>query len=199
MQKERFEWVRSWCDNTTETKLPRVLLVGDSITEGYEATVRDRLKGICYVDYLATSYAVDSKMYNTLVRGIVEDSDYEIVHFNHGLHGKHMSKRTYESKLFQLLKFIEARSNVILATSTHINTQNNENVEHEWEKKIKERNEVILTYAAERGLIVDDLYTVSVQMAVEKRASDGVHYFDQGYRELASHVIESISKQLKQI
>ena len=42
--KERFEWINSWCDETLNADLPRVLLVGDSITLGYQDKVRQNLK-----------------------------------------------------------------------------------------------------------------------------------------------------------
>ena len=34
--KERFEWVQSWCDEAPSNDLPRVLLIGDSITRQYD-------------------------------------------------------------------------------------------------------------------------------------------------------------------
>ena len=54
--KERFEWIHSWCDETAKEDLPRVLLVGDSITYNYQEKVRELLKDVCYVDYISTSY-----------------------------------------------------------------------------------------------------------------------------------------------
>ena len=38
--KEQCEWIHSWCDETLQTDLPRVLLVGDSITHNYQETVK---------------------------------------------------------------------------------------------------------------------------------------------------------------
>ena len=103
MQKERFEWIQSWCDEADKTDKPRVLLIGDSITYGYQAIVRELLHDFCYVDFLATSYAADNKLFSTLVEDFAKNSDYAIVHFNHGLHGIHMSKRTYEKLAFKTL------------------------------------------------------------------------------------------------
>ena len=45
MKKERYEWLRSWCDETLSSDLPRVALIGDSITEGYQKQVRELLRG----------------------------------------------------------------------------------------------------------------------------------------------------------
>ena len=42
--KEDYEWLRCWCEEVNDTSLPRVALVGDSITEGYFGLVRAGLK-----------------------------------------------------------------------------------------------------------------------------------------------------------
>ena len=111
--KERFEWIHSWCDYADKSDLPRVLLIGDSITLGYQEKVRQKLKGVCYVDFISTSYAIDTKIYNTLISGFATDSDYSLIHFNHGLHGQHISKRTYKSKMKKLLLKIAADAKIV--------------------------------------------------------------------------------------
>ena len=42
--KETYEWIHSWCDEAGKRDLPRVLLVGDSITHSYQNEVRELLK-----------------------------------------------------------------------------------------------------------------------------------------------------------
>jgi len=199
MEKERFEWVRSWCDQADQCNLPRILLIGDSITEGYQAQVRQMLSGVCYVDYLATSYSIDSKVYNVLVRTMVADSNYAIIHLNHGLHGKHISKRVYKNKLSKLLKILTEKSTVILATSTQVRTKNNEGIDLSWERVVKERNEATIACSKEYNLAVNDLYGISAKMNLSKRAPDGVHYFENGFADFANCVLKRIRKQLKQL
>ena len=88
MKKGRYEWIQSWCDEADRTDKPRVLLIGDSITYGYQAIVRELLKDVCYVDYIATSYAADNKLYTLLVEGMAKNSDYDVIHFNRRLQGR---------------------------------------------------------------------------------------------------------------
>ena len=52
--KEDIEWLRVWCENTNASAR-RVLLIGDSITENYQALVREKLADIAAVDYIAAS------------------------------------------------------------------------------------------------------------------------------------------------
>ena len=43
--REAIEWCNIWIPDANETKLPRVLLIGDSITGGYGPEVEEALKG----------------------------------------------------------------------------------------------------------------------------------------------------------
>ncbi|MBE7077867.1 MAG: hypothetical protein E7377_04095 [Clostridiales bacterium] len=50
--KEDIEWLRIWCEETNDQNLPRVALIGDSITEGYFRFVLNALKGIALLIFL---------------------------------------------------------------------------------------------------------------------------------------------------
>ena len=58
IEKEQQEWLRLWCDDTKDALLPRVALIGDSITEQTYQVVKMELEGIAVVDYFATSYSI---------------------------------------------------------------------------------------------------------------------------------------------
>ena len=195
--KEQFEWIHSWCDETLRNDLPRVLLVGDSITYNYQEKVRDLLKGGCYVDYISTSYAIDTKIYNQIVYSFMTDSKYDLIHFNHGLHGIHLSKKSYKSRMNRLLFKIDKEVKLILATSTIVYREGNKRLDGAWMKRVRERNEAVQELAIENGYSVDDLYTVSSSIPKEYRYVDGTHYLQEGYAMLAKTVVECISKELK--
>ncbi len=195
--KERFEWIRSWCDETQNTDLPRVLLVGDSITLGYQEKVRQKLKGVCYVDFISCSYAIDTKIYNTLISGFAADSNYSLIHFNHGLHGQHMTKRTYFSKMKKLAEKLGANSRIVFATSTIVFSEGNVRLDRVWTKRLKERNDAVKELANLRGDNIDDLYAVSVNMPKEYRSMDGIHYTEDGYETFAVAVAECVQSNLK--
>ena len=197
MRKERYEWIRSWCDEADKTDKPRILLVGDSITEGYQGIVRELLHDVCYVDYLATSYAADNKLYSTLVEDFAKNSDYEAVHFNHGLHGVQMCPRTYKSKVKNLLLRLSERSKVILAETTAVYKEGNKRLDPVWRKRVTERNDVVAELVTELDCAWDRLYEVSERVPRDARALDGVHYLPAGYEILADSVAKSILKILK--
>ena len=196
IQRENKEWMQSWCDETNSNDLPRVLLIGDSITRGYQERVRTRLLGVCYVDYLSLSYAIDQPIYNKIIQTFIETSKYDIIHFNHGLHGKHLSKRSYESRVRKLLDKISVGKKIILATTTIVYHANSKRKRGDWMKRVRERNSAVLSIAEDKKWAIDDLYTVSTKVPFEKRASDGFHYATVGYEMLADSVAESIKNVL---
>lgn len=192
MKKERFEWIHSWCDETLNGDLPRVLLVGDSICHGYQEHVREALREICYVDYVATSYAIDSKMYNNLIATFIKDSKYDVLHINHGLHGKHISKKTYKKRMEKLLAKVGKETKIILATTTYVFQEGNEVPDDSWMERVYERNDVVHELAKEKDYAVDDLYEVSLNIPPKDRYDDGTHYTVVGYQTLAKAVVASI-------
>lgn len=190
--KEEFEWIQSWCDRTDKKDLPRVLLVGDSITRAYYEFVKEKLEGKCYVDYIATSYAVDSKVYTDVVAGLAADSDYALIHFNHGLHGMHMTEKVYGVGIEKLLTETGKNRKVILATSTIVKEKGNARIDYRQTGIILRRNEIVKVIAEKYGYGVDDLYTVSANIPNKMRADDGVHYAEAGSERLAEHVAKAI-------
>ena len=197
MIRETYEWCRSWMDHADATDLPRVLLIGDSITNGYQDEVRRLLNGVCYVDMIATSYFVDAPIYHSLVGAFYDDLPYAVVHFNHGLHGYHGTKEVYESGMESLLSKLEIKSKVILATSSSV-LQNNSPLPHEgWAEKLAERNAVVRRLAEKHGCAISDLYEVSVNVPYDLRSKDGFHYAEAGYSDyFAPRVADEIKRAL---
>ena len=190
--KETFEWIQSWCDHADKNDLPRVLLVGDSITRAYQEKVRELLRGKYYVDYIATSYAVDQPIYVNLVTAFAKDSDYAAIHFNHGLHGLHMTDKVYGEGVEKLLADIGKGKKVILATSTLVKEKGNARIDYRQTGIVLRRNQVTEKIAARNGYATDDLYAVSANIPNEYRWEDGTHYDEKGSARLAESVARSI-------
>ncbi|MBQ2715091.1 MAG: hypothetical protein IJF76_05640 [Clostridia bacterium] len=195
-KKERWEWIHSWCEDVNFTDKPRVLLVGDSITHNYQEKVREKLKDICYVDYVSTAYAIDSKIYENLVKSFIQDTDYALIHFNNGLHGIHIQKRSYKKLLQKMLSFIPDTTKTTLALSTCVYKEGNKRFDTAWQKRVKERNEVMSELSQDKGYPIDDLYTVSMNISKSDRHVDGTHYKESGYEILATAVAKFIKENL---
>ncbi len=192
--KEPIEWISAWSDNAPNTDLPRVLLVGDSICMGYQQAVREKLRGVCYVDYISNTYAVDNQMYRRLFKQYYADEPYALVHFNHGLHGGHMSVRTYQREIEKLLKTVTCK--LVIANSTVVYEAGNGKLDETWGKLVSERNQALSEIARAMNCPVNDLYTSSVNVPKEYRNQDGIHYLAEGYEILAQQVADAVRKAL---
>ena len=85
--REATEWCDIWIPHADQTGLPRVLLIGDSITRGYYPEVEKRLAGKAYVAQLATSAFLSDPMLLKEVALILDSLKVDVIHFNNGLHG----------------------------------------------------------------------------------------------------------------
>lgn len=195
MKKETFEWIHSWCDYTEKNDLPRVLLVGDSICYGYQEKVRELLKGVAYVDYLSTSYSIDNPLYVNLVKSFYFNSNYDVLHFNHGLHGFHNNITSYKSRVKKLLEKLDCKKTII-ATSTVTYKENNKKIDSKTQKITDKRNLAVFELAKEQNYTVNDLSSVSFKIPLDLRRVDGIHYTEEGSSILAKYVAEKIKEQL---
>lgn len=195
-KKERIEWIRIWCENT-DSDLPRIALIGDSITEQSYEIVKNELQGIACVDYLATSYSILSDTYVGMVEKFLDDSSYEIIYYNYGLHAYDVSADDYENAYREMLKKILAHSKVIIGLTTTVLDKNDLDKESErWVDVVVERNNRAQNLAKEFNIPVDDLYKVSRELGREGKTADGVHFNDYGRGAIGKSKVEAIKKVL---
>ncbi len=69
-----------------DAKLPRVLLIGDSILNGYQGQATKLLAGKAHVDLWVNPYN-QSEHVNKLLGEVLANGPYDVVVFNMGLHG----------------------------------------------------------------------------------------------------------------
>lgn len=190
--KERYEWIHSWCDEATENDLPRLLLIGDSICNGYQGEAREMLRGVAYVDYIASSYSLDNPFLSHLLTEMAKNSRYDLIFFNNGLHGYHLSARSYRSRYAKLLsKLLATGARVIPVTTTSVYKNGKERLDTSWKKKCAERNAAARELAEGHGLPVCDLHAVCEGIPYAHRSPDGFHYTGEGYRALAEEIVKT--------
>src|SRR5258705_12132300 len=85
--RESIEWLDVWMPNTNDTTLPRILLIGNSITRGYYPEVQNVLAGKAYMARLTTSKSIGDPALLKEIELIMSYYKFDIVHFNNGLHG----------------------------------------------------------------------------------------------------------------
>lgn len=195
--KEDIEWLRLWCEDTNDPSLPRVALIGDSITEQVFHVVQRELKGIARVDYLATSYSLLSPAYVGMVEHFIEDSNYAVICYNYGLHGYSVDADSYENGYREMLKKMLVKAKVVISLTTQVLDKDDlDKPSVHWERVVEERNIRAVKLAKEFHLPVNDMYSLSVQLGKGGVKEDGVHFNEAGVEILGKDKAESIKKLL---
>ena len=197
-KKESIEWLNIWCEDTNDTLLPRVGLIGDSITTQTYKIVKSELQGLANVDHLSTSYSLLSDAYVGIVEKFIEDSDYKVIYFNYGLHGYGISADEYENAYRNMVKlFLSRNAKVVIGLTTTVLDKDYLTKESDkWVDVVLERNNRALKIAKEFNLIVDDLYVISKKLGKEGKSADGVHFNDFGKEVVGKSKAEAIKKVL---
>ena len=189
---ENTEWSTSYAYHLTDANkdLPRVLLVGDSICQGYQAKVREKLEGTANVTYWASSYCVTSPGYLRLLAFYLDEAEYDVVHFNNGLHSCETPVADYEKAYraaLRLIKKKQPKAKIVWASSTPLNATDSR------AGKVAALNAAARRAAESAGGIAEnDLYSLANPLDRKAYWVDTHHYTDAGYELLASQVVEKV-------
>ncbi len=199
MEREKIEWAQFRWNNTDDNTLPRVLLIGDSIVVGYNGGVSELLEGKANVAFYSTSKCVgDPSIYKELAYAL-DDYEFDMIHFNNGLHGFTTSDEEYGKYLAEYtdaLAKLSKEATLVWGMSTPITQKDNpEELDEEKNPRVIERNRLAAELMSERGIPVDDLYSLMLDRP-ELSAGDGYHYNDEGKKVQAQEVAEVISEIL---
>lgn len=184
--------------------LPRVLLIGDSVSMGYTLPTRELLKGRVNLHRIpanggGTSLGL-SKMDSWL-----GDGKWDVIHFNFGIHDaklppegiRYSPPDIYESNLREIVKRLRATgARLIWASSTPIPNGGNLAPNRKF-GDIQKYNEIAARVMAENQVPIDDLYTSVQDRVKELQKPNDVHFTDEGSQFLATQVAKSIEKALK--
>lgn len=182
--------------------LPRVLLIGDSISIGYTIPVRELLKGKANLHRILTN---GGPTINGLehISEWLGDGKWDVIHFNWGLHdlkiGEDGSRQVplekYEQNLRELVaKLQQTGARLIFASTTPVpdGKLNPPRVNTD----VIAYNAVAAKIMQERGISIDDLYSLAMPRLQTIQLPVNVHYTPEGYATLATQVADSILKEL---
>lgn len=196
---ENIEWSIAYAYGLTDdTKdLPRVLLVGDSICNGYQSDVRDRLKGKVNVSYWVSSYCVTSPAYLPLLSVYLDEAKYDVIHFNNGLHS--LSQTTLEAyakgyrAALELIRRKQPQAKIVWSSCTPLYDIHYTGDRARYVKKVSELNAVAAKVAAEFGVAAtDDLFALCNPLDRKENWRDGCHFNSPVIAKQADQVAASV-------
>ena len=191
-----------WCDmrvfEATQEDLPRVLLIGDSISGGYFQGVANELKGKAYVGRLGTSKSLGDPALFDEIRLMLSQYKFAVIHFNNGLHGWGYTEDDYRAafpKMIAVLKEKAPGAKLIWATTTTVRTGKPKFEQFDpRNERVKVRNRIAAEFITKEGIPVNDLYAMEENHP--EHSSDGVHFKAEAAAAQAKQVAKYIADAL---
>lgn len=182
--------------------LPRVLLIGDSISIGYTLPVRELLSGKANVHRIPINGgATEVGLAN--MKEWLGDGKWDVIHFNFGLHdAKYLSETTLRATPEQYLKNLQELVTEMKATGAKLvfatTTPTPAKLSRATRRfdSIPSRNEIAVKLMKDNGVAIDDLYAVVLPVQEQIQRTGDVHYKPEGYAILAKAVAASIDAEL---
>jgi acyl-CoA thioesterase-1 len=189
-----------------DSKLPQILIIGDSISMGYTPFVKEMMKGKAEVVHPRENCAATVVGLKDLSAWL-GDTKWEVIHFNWGLHDlKHIDDKgnmtavekgkqwvpveEYEKNLNELASRLEKTgAKLVWATTTPVP----EGAKGRIPADVIKYNEAAERVMKAHHIPTDDLNAVAMAHLDLQNTRD-VHYKPAGYRELAKSVVMSIEK-----
>lgn len=172
--RENTEWADVWITSATDHKLPKVLLIGNSITAGYYPGVVKLLEGKANVSKIATSQFLSDPMLLSTLANVLDNFKFDVIHFNNGMHGWQYSEDDYRKAFDHYVKVIRKhapQAKLIWGNTTPIKVSPMSNISNE---RITLRNAIGLKKIEGKGIAVDDLYTP--MLGHPEYHSDNIHF-----------------------
>jgi len=193
---EKIEWTYSDRPEMPNSKLPNVLLVGDSITRAYYRTTADLLAGTANVYYFAASTSVgDERLTPQLAEYFrMIQVRFDVVHFNNGMHGWGYMEDEYRRYFPELVAAIRAGApgaHLVWASTTPVRKDKQDGATN---ARIDARNAIALEQVKKEGIPIDDQHALMMQH--QDLHSDDVHFTPEGGAIQAAQVAESVLKVL---
>lgn len=190
--RENIEWSITYSYNATETGKPRVLLIGDSICNGYNGKVREKLEGRVNVSFWASSKCVTDPDYFRELDFMLDAYPYDAVCFNNGLHSLSTDRAEWDAAYASAVDFIRAKlpeTKLSLTLSTPLKDAKLTAIS-------ASLNETVTRLAAEKNLPVIDLFAAMDGLDREEYWSDTYHFHAPAIDIQAKCITEHVLAQL---
>lgn len=190
-----------------DPNLPRVLLLGDSISIGYTIPTRKVLEGKANVHRPAANCGPTSRGVSGLKKWLGKKK-WDVIHFNFGLHDLKTMPKTgkaqvsiadYEKNLKTIVAQLKETGAVLIwATTTPVQDAKTSPKTKRADKNVEAYNAVADKIMEVEKIRINDLYAAAKDGPLEEiQKKDGVHFSPKGSKRLAKRVGAAVADALK--
>jgi lysophospholipase L1-like esterase len=187
--------ISAWDYVKDDPKLPRVLLIGDSVSRGYTLPARVALQRKANVHRAPENCGPTSNGIKKMDVWLGEGK-WDVIHFNFGIHDRKTSAKDYEDRLELIVKQLKATgAKLIWASTTPIPPDTKDGPEAT--TAIIEKNHIAADIMKKNMVHVNDLFDfITPQLSKVQNPMD-VHFKGEGYDMLGKQVALKIEEILK--
>jgi len=183
----------AWDYVADDPKLPRVLLIGDSVSRGYTLPTRRALAGVANVHRAPANCGPTASGLKNLDVWL-GDGKWDLIHFNFGIHDRGTPLKDYVARLEQIAERLQKTgAKVVWASTTPIPDNP---AQKQTAASIVERNDAASVLMKRRGIPMDDLFAAITPRLAELQNPNDVHFKPEGYDFLGAQVAAAIRAQL---
>jgi len=187
--------ISAWDYVKDNAKLPRVLLIGDSVSRGYTLPARTALKGKANVHRAPENCGPTANGIKKMDVWLGEGK-WDVIHFNFGIHDRKTSTKDYEDRLELIVKQLKATgAKLIWASTTPIPPDTKDGPEAS--TAIIEKNRIAADIMKKNMVHVNDLFEFITPQLPKLQNPMDVHFNGDGYDILGKQVALKIEEILK--
>ena len=188
--------VSAWDYVEDDSKLPRVLLIGDSISRGYTLATRAALAGVANVHRAPENCGPTANGLKKLDVWLGSER-WDIIHFNFGIHDRKTPLADYTQRLEEITTRLKATgARVIWASTTPVAEGG---MKDATDADLVARNTAAAEVMARHGVVINDLYAAMLPHLAEYQNPKDVHFGEPGYRFLGERVAATILKAVPHV
>lgn len=184
----------AWDFVPDDPKLPRVLLIGDSVSRGYTQATRKALAGKANVHRAPANCGPTASGIKNMDVWL-GNGKWDVIHFNFGIHDRNTPLTDYTQRLEQLIERMKKTgARLIWASTTPIPDSPDGK---QTAASIVERNKAAAGVMKKHDVLTDDLFAAITPRLAELQPPNDVHFNAKGYDFLGETVAASIQQALK--
>jgi hypothetical protein len=185
----------AWDFVQDDPKLPRVLLIGDSISRGYTQAVRKAMAGKANVHRAPENCGPTANGVKKIEIWL-GDGKWDVIHFNFGIHDRKTPAADYEQRLETLIaRMKQTGAKLIFATTTPVPADTKDGPEIV--TQIAEKNAIATRVMTKHGVLINDLHAFLAPQLEGIANPKDVHFNPQGYTLMGQQVAKVIEAAFK--
>jgi lysophospholipase L1-like esterase len=183
----------AWDFVKDDPKLPRVLLLGDSVSRGYTQPTRAALAGVANVHRAPANCGPTASGVKNL-EAWLGVGKWDVIHFNFGIHDRGTPSADYVRRLEAIVARLEKTGAKLVWASTTPIPDNP--AQKQTARSIVEQNALAAEVMRKHGIPTADLFAAITPRLADLQNPHDVHFTGAGYEFLGAQVAAAIRAAL---